>query len=288
MFLLLIIYINYLKISKMDIKKDKFESSFFNMIYLISYSFPINIFVKDGRELNKKERETEEKIEKLNLLYMFDLRTFMALKFLLLFISIIMFFVIMLSIKYLKGDSFKILKHINYLIIVFVIPYIPDFYLKKKEKDYEKFYYDESVILQLFMILFIKSGSTIENIIFAFSKMNTYYKKAFQKAYRMSLRNKSEALSYLENKFENTSFGNSFNVLNNMHKYSKEGSIRILKANLKTIRKESMNKTRKKELTKFSYSQISLVIPFLITVFLGAIPFIQYGISMITEALQGM
>lgn len=272
----------------MNIKKDKFEGKFFNIINLISYSFPINVFVKEERELSKREKKIEKKINELDLGYMFDLRSFMALKFFLLFISLLIFFIAMVIIKYYNNGSFSILEHINYLIIIFIIPYIPDLYLRGKEKDYEKFYYDEVIILQLFMVLLIKSNATIEDIIFAFSKMNTYHKRTFQKAYRISLRNKGEALNYLEEKFKNTMFGNSFNILSNMFKYPKKDSVRILQANLRTMEKESLNQKRKKELTKFSYSQISVVIPFLITVFLGAIPFIKYGISTMVNALQGL
>lgn len=288
MFLILFSYVNYLKVKKMNIEKNKFEGKFFNVINLISYSFPINIFVKEGRELSKREKKIEKKINELDLGYMFDLRSFMALKLFLLFASLFVFFVAIIIVNYYNNNSFSLLEYIKYLIIVFIIPYIPDFYLKGKEKDYEKFYNDEVVILQLFMILLIKSNATIEDIIFAFSKMNTYYKRTFQKAYRMSLRNKGEALNYLEEKFKNTMFGNSFNILSNMFKYPKKDSVKILQANLKTMEKESLNQKRKKELTKFSYSQISVVIPFLITVFLGAIPFIKYGINIMVNALQGL
>lgn len=288
MFLILLIYVNYLKIKKMDIQKDKFEGKLFNLLYLISYSFPINVFVKENRVLNKREKKIEEKIQKLDLDYKFNLRSFMALKFLLLFISLFVFFTSMGVIKHYSKDTFNIFNHINYLIIAFITPYIPDVYLKKKEKDYEKFYYDEVIILQLFMILLIKSNSTVEEILFAFSKMRTYHKRTFQKAYIMSLRNKGDALIYLEKKFKNTAFGNSFNVLKDMYKYSKEDSVRILNANLRTMEKESLNIKRKKELTKFSYSQISVAVPFLVIIFLGAIPFIQYGVNIMIESIQGI
>ena len=104
----------------------------------------------------------------------------------------------------------------------------------------------------------------------------------------MSLRNKSDALIYLEKKFKNTAFGNSFNVLKYMYKYSKKDSVRILNANLRTMEKESLNTKRKKELTKFSYSQISVAVPFLVIIFLGAIPFIQYGVNIMIESIQGI
>lgn len=288
MLFILLIYSNYLKIKKMDIERNKFEGKFFNVMHLISYSFPIKVFVEENRALSKREEKIKRKIKDLDLDYRFDFRTFLALRFLLLFTSILFFFIILSTIKYYNKATFKILDYIHYLIIALLIPYIPDLYLKKKEREYEKFYSDEIIVLQLFMILLIKSNSTVEDILFAFSKMKTYYKRTFQKAYIMSLRNKAEALSYLEKKFNDTAFGNSFNVLNNMYKYSKKDSIRILNSNLRTIEKESLNTKRKKELTKFSFSQISVVVPFLIVILLGAIPFVQYGINITVNAIQNL
>lgn len=288
MFLILLIYANYLKIKKMDIQKDKFEGKLFNLLYLISYSFPINVFVKESRVLNKREKKIKKKIQKLDLDYKFNLRSFMAIRFLLLFLSLYIFFAIVGTIKYYKGDSFNILANFHYIIIALLIPYIPDIYLKKKEREYQKFFQDEVIVLQLFMILLIKSNSTIEDILFAFSKMRTYYKKSFEKAYRMSLRDKTEALNYLEAKFKNSAFGDSFNVLKNMYQYSREDTVRILQANLRKVEKEGLNQKRRKELTKFSFSQVSVIVPFLIVVFLGAIPFIHYAIHVMVSSIQGI
>jgi len=288
MLLTLIIYVNVLRVKRMDYDRDKFQGDIYNFFHSVSYSFPINIFVKEERKLSKNEERLGKKIKQLDLTDKFDLRSFMAIRFLLLFLSLYIFFAIVGTIKHYKGDSFNILANFHYIIIALLIPYIPDIYLKKKEREYQKFFQDEVIVLQLFMILLIKSNSTIEDILFAFSKMRTYYKKSFEKAYRMSLRDKTEALNYLEAKFKNSAFGDSFNVLKNMYQYSKEDSLRILQANLRKIEKESLNKKRRKELTKFSYSQISVIIPFLIVVFLGAIPLIHYGVYVMVSSIQGI
>lgn len=288
MLLTLLVYINVLRIKKLDFDKNKFEEKLPNFFNMVSYSFPINVFVKDGRKLSKSEKKAENKIKQLDLTDKFSLRSFMSLRFLLLFVSLFSFLTIMATIKYYKGENFSILANSHYLVIALLAPYAPNVYLKKKEKEYQKFYHDEVIVLQLFMVLLIKSNSTIEDILFAFSKMETYYKKSFEKAYRMSLRDKTEALNYLEGKFKNSSFGDSFNILKNMFQYSREDSLRILQANLRKIEKESLNKKRRKELTKFSYSQISVVIPFLIVVFLGAIPLIHYGVYVMVSSIEGM
>lgn len=288
MLLVILSYFNYISLKKMNINMNKFDGKFFNIIYLLSYTFPLKCFLVEKDKLRKNERKIQEKIVKFNLSEKFNLRSFMALRFLLLFISMGLFFAVMFAMKSLKGDSFNILKNINFVIICLLIPYTPNIYLKLQERKYKNFHYDEVAILQLFMILLIKSNSTVESILFAFSKMNTFYKRTFEKAYRISLRNKQEALKYLEEKFENIIFGNSFNVLSNMFEFSREDSVRILEANLKRIEEESVSRRRKEELSKFSYSQVSVIIPFSIVIFLGAIPIIHYGVNVMINAIQGI
>lgn len=288
MLIVIFSYFNFVKIKNSDIDKNLFDGRFFNLIHLLSYTIPLKYLLKENNELSKKEKDIDEKILKLNLTDKFNLRSFIALRFLLLFISIGLFVGVLAALKINKGAGFSILANFHYVIVFLLIPLSPNVYLKMKEIKYRNFYYDEVVILQLFMILLIKSNSTIEGILFSFSKMNTFHKKAFEKAYRISLRSKKDALLYLENKFEDLVFGNSFNILRNMHEYSKEDSVRILKANLRRMEEESMNRRRKEELNKFSFSQVSILIPFSIVIFLGAIPIIHYGVSIMVNSMQGL
>lgn len=95
------------------------------------------------------------------------------------------------------------------------------------------------------------------------------------------------ARQYVE-KFSDMRFGSSFNSLNNLSEFSREDIIRILQTNLKAMEEESINDKRKSELTKFSYSQMSVVIPFMIVIFLGVIPVINYGVNMMATSIQGL
>lgn len=288
MFLTILGYINYINITKLNLNMDLFENKYCNLLYIASYGFPLSIFLKESDELSDKEKKIEEKISKLNLNRFFNLRSFMALRFIFFLSSIVLYLAVLFIMKSLMGDAFAISETFIWLAMLLSISFLPDLYLKKKEKEYEKFYYDEVIVLQLFLILLIKSNSTVENILFSFSKMKTFHKHTFEKAYRISIRNKKEALEYLEKTFEDMRLGNSFNILKSLSEFSREDSIRILKTNLKVMEEENMNSKRKEELTKFSYAQVSVVIPFMIVIFLGAIPFINYGINMMTESIQGL
>lgn len=285
--LTIVIYANYLFVKKLDIRKDKFEGEFFNTLNAISYAFPFNKLLDDKRKLNKREIKINEQIQELDLGHYISLRSFMTLKFLLLFVPLIVVGVILFIVNYFSS-WFSIGDYILLIMMPFVLAYVPDLYLIKRKLDFEKFQFDEVVILQLFMVLLIKSNSTTEDILYAFAKMETYHKRTFEKAYRISLRSKSESLHFLGEVFQGTTFGGSFKTLDDMYKYSKEDSLRILKANLKTIEKDSLRDKTRKELTKFSYSQISVVIPFAIVIFLGALPIIQYGVNMISSSVAGL
>lgn len=287
-FIGIFIYANYLKIKDLNIDKNKFEGEVFNLINIISYSFPLNKLFEENRKLNKKEEKYKKKIKELDLERIFDLRSFMTLKYILFLIPLFIILIAMFITKYYNKQISLLPNCFKYFLIPIILAYLPDIYFIKRTMNFEKFNFDEVVILQLFMVLLIKSNSTIEDVLYAFSRMDTYHKRTFEKAYRISLRNKSEALNYLEDKFQGTVFGNSFKVLNEMYMYSKEDSVRILVSNLKAIEKESMTNKNKKELKKFSYSQVSVIIPFSISVFLGVIPLIQYGINSITKALNGI
>lgn len=288
-FITMFIYINFLKVNKIDIQKDKFDNDFSNFLYIISYSFPFKHFIKNDKEdYNERDLKTEEQIYRLNLEDILDLRIYTTLKALLFVVLVVLFFSIIFIIKSYKGSEFNIFSTFKYLAILLMLAYIPSIYFKVKEKEYEKFCHDEISIIQLFIILLIKSNATVEDILFALSKMKTFYKKTFEKAYRISIRDKKEALLYLENKFEKTGLGKSFNILSNMYQYSKNESIRILESNLKSIKEASINQKRKKELSKFSFAQVSIVVPFIIVIVLGAIPFINYGVSIVMESMQGL
>ena len=288
MLLTILAYINYVKVKNANIDKNLFENRYCKLLHMLSYTFPLSIFLKESEELSSKEKKIEDKLIKLNLMDYFNLRSFMALRFMLFLFSLIIYIGIVYVMKHLQGDNFALGNTFICLAILMLIAFLPDLYLKKKELEYKKFYYDEVIILQLFMILLIKSDATVEDILFSFSKMKTFHKSTFEKAYRISIRNKNEALTFLENKFKDMRFGGSFNALNNLSEFSRDDIVRILEANLRAMEEESMNDKRKNELTKFSYSQMSVVVPFAVVIFLGAIPVINYGINMMINSIQGI
>lgn len=285
MFVSLMVYISLIQVRRINIegKNGKnFESNFSKALYLVSYCYPIKSFARNDRKLNKKEKKIKKDIEELGLSYLFNFEMFMALRYFLLFLSFAIFLFIFFT--------FKLYNNISSLfpfVLLLLLPLIPNLYLKKKRKEYKRFCYDEAIILQLLIILLVESSSTIENVILALSKLETYHKKTFQKAYRICSRSKSESLSFLEDELGASSLGNSFNVLNNMHKYSKEDTVRILESNFKEMERINLKESRRKELVKFSYSQVSVVAPFLSVILLGAVPFINYGINSILIALEG-
>lgn len=287
MFITIIVYINYVNVKSLSIDNNLFDNKWSNLLYMTSFAFPFKYLLKEDRELKNKEKAIEEKLYKLNLNNYFNLRSFLTLRFIILLLSLLSFYTLIQLIKLFNHD-FSILQNVPLIIPFLFVPLIPDMYLKSTEKRCKSFYYDEVAILQLFMISLIETNSTIEEILFAFSKMNTFHKKTFEKAYRMSLRNKKEALEFLEDKFNDVVFGSSFNILNNMVEYSKYASLRILKSNLKTLEEDSVNKRRKEELGKFSFAQVSMVVPFLIAVLLGALPLIYFGTNNIMSIMKDL
>ena len=287
LFLVFTIYGNIYRIRSLKLDEDMFDGKSYNFLYKLSFAYPLNKLLDKKKALSKRERKLDQELKELDLNHKFNLRTFLALRFLLLFIPLFIMLSLILYFKYFTS-GFNVANQLKWLIVPVVLAYIPDAYLIKKKLDYEEFNFNEVVILQMFMLLLIKSNSTIEDILYAFSRMETYHKRTFEKAYRISLRGKADALEFLQDKFSGTVFGSSFKILDEMFMYSKEDSVRILESNLKTIQKESLKNKTRKELTKFSYSQISVVVPFLVAILLGAMPLIQYGMDLMASGLSGI
>lgn len=281
----IIFYINCVLLRNPAIEKAKFKNSFFNLLYLSTYMFPIFIFMRSEDKLSKKEKSLKDKLRSLGLEDKFTINSYLALRFILFFLCISVYIAIVALMKSVIGEAFEVGDTMIWLALLFIVPFIPDFIIKNKEKQKAKFYGSQVSLLQLFTILMIKSNATIEEVLYAFSKINTFYKGTFQKGYRICLRSKKDALFFLEQEFSETEFKNTFSILNSMFSYSKEDCIRILESNMRSMEEQNMNEKRKKDMNKFAYAQMSIVAPFMVVVFLGAVPVIQYGMSIITEAI---
>lgn len=287
MFFVLLLYFLLVRAENLEIERKNFKHPFFDTLHLISFVPPFSILLKEDRDLKPKEMKIEEKLHNFNLNKYFNLRSFLALRFLSFFSSIFLFVIVTQVIKIVNSEY---LAHRNPLLIIpfLLLSLLPDLYLKRTEKKYNNFCYDEIVVLQLFMLSLVRSNATNQEILYSFAKMNTFHKETFMNAYRISLRNKEEALSMLEQRFENSPLGNSFNTLRNMHEYSKSTSIKILEVNLRKLEETSMLEKSKGELAKFSFAQVSMIIPFSISIMLGALPLIYYGTNTIVQLVTEM
>lgn len=285
MIVTILIYVNYIRIRDLKLGK-RFNGGFYNFLYMLSYSIPLVYLIENDTNLAKKKDKIGENIHNLNLDDKFSPRSFITLKYLLFFFVVLMFFAVAFTLKSVT-KSFSIIDTFPFLAVCMLIALTPDLYLNIRRKQIKSFYENQAVLLQLFTILMVKSSATIEDILFAFSKMNTIYKEAFQEGYRICLRNKKEALNFLQERFKNYKFGDTFSILDSMYEYSKDDCVRILEANKRTMEEEVLNEQRKKAFSKFAYAQISVAIPFLSVVFLGAVPVLYYGISMMRSVVDG-
>ena len=279
-------YVNKISLREQGIDTKKFDNPLYNLFYMASCTYPIKLLLNKEEELSEKELKLKIKLQALNLSDRYTIHSYLAMRYILFLSAIIVYAIVV----FITRDNQDVVSHIGNTMpmfaILIMIAFIPNIILTIREKKMQKFYGSQVSLLELFTILMVNSNATIEDILFAFSKMNTFYSRVFQKAYRISLRSKEDALNYLAEEFNQSAFGNTFSILRDMFNYSKKDCVRILETNMRAMEEFNLNEQRAKDMKKFAFSQMSMVVPFLIAILLGAVPLIQYGMKIMTEAIS--
>ena len=276
---------------------EQFEGKLSNFLYKISFKPPFNFLV--GYESTEKEKVTD-KVEKLKKLIkesesskVHNVRTLMTLQYMLIFIAVSIFGLSVLlfvnleffltyvlniqdigtytDLSYSEAITQSLLPTFFFLIT----PIIPTLKMKKKANKLKMEKDKDLPILQMFIILFLKSSKTIEDMLFSMSKLNTAYKVSFEKAYRISVRSKKDALEFLINSFENEKFKESLEVIKELQDYAREDCLKIMESNLNIITDDLENNKRKSDLSSLVYSQAIIAIPFIALLLLVGSPLVQ-------------
>lgn len=281
--------------------KDKpFKKEWANKLYELSYSIPFIWFI-DEKEKSPKTKEIKQNLFYSGMTEYFNYRSFTTFKVILLILSIILFLIANIvidnisvvtkvlfnieNIDIVAGNS-NTIKNIKIYtgMILLVMNLLPNIYIRQKANLYKYYQIKDLPIIQLFIILMLRSKRPLSDIIFALSKLNTKYKEVFDTGYRIYIRDKKEGLSYIGKYFENTKFKETVNILNGLDEYSKEDSVKLLENNLADIIEDNKNIQRKRDISKVVLSQLSLVLPFVSIILLGFIPLVMLGISIFQKS----
>lgn len=280
-------------------KEKPFENDFFNDIYNMSFSAPFKWFVNPD-EKDQKVKDIKVKIAEANLGNKINYRSFVTIQILIFMMSIVLFAISSILINNSQavvsflfnvklgnlgdtGTSPGKVKLIVFMILL-VLAILPKYWLKFKADNNRYFYLKDMPIIQLFIILMLRSQRTLNEVLYVLSRTNTRYKKMFETGYRIYLRNKSEGFEYLKGCFTGTKFEETITILQDYNEYSHADSISILENNMEEMVLYTNNLKRKNDLSKLLYSQGSLFIPFLSVIVLGLVPLAVYGNSFLHQA----
>ena len=255
LFIALILAVGLLNSVKEETNKVKilepFQNKWANKLYRYSYYMPFVWFI-DEKEYHPKTKDVKQKLAQANLTHVFNYRSFTVLKVMVLLSSIVTFLFVLLVINN-GGIIAKVLFNIEQVsmaggggqsntrlliltaMVLMAITLIPNIFLKRRADMYKFYHLKDIPVVQLFIILMLRSKKPIGEILYALSRINTRYQGIFKIGYRMYIRNKEDGLNYIKESFGETNFKETINVLRDMGEYSREDSIRLLENNMQQI-----------------------------------------------------
>lgn len=294
---ILAIYLFYSVIATNVTNNKPFKEDLYNNLYSMSYLPPFVWFVNPD-EKDKKVKNIRKQIAEGNLGDKFEYRSFVTLQVSVLLISLVLFIISLgvidngeFLVKFLFNIQLQPIDNSDigtikiclgmFFLTLGILPKL----ILKFRADTQRFNFLKDIpVIQLFIILMLRSKRTIGDILFILSQTNTRYKTIFETAYRKYMRSKDDAFEYLQACFAETKFSETLTILEEFNDYSHSESITILENNMQEIIEYTNNLKRNKDLSRLIYSQGSLIFPFTACLLLGLVPVAYYGISLLGQA----
>ena len=264
------------------------------------FGIPFKWFVDDDeRPTEKKTKQLQKTIALGGYDKYFTLRSYMTFKVVITLVMLLIGGFFLLVIQYwdliasllfaVESEPVELSLGAKGAIVsaFLVVGLIPNFVLKSKVKTKLKNDAKDIPVLQMFIILMLRSNKTIAEILYALSKVNTPHKEVFEKSYRVYLRNKGEGMDFLKRHFHDSRFVDTFNLLEDIGEYARNETIRILENNLHSIVEETAMIKRRNDMSRLIFSQASMIIPFVSVMALGAIPLIVMGLTIFSASFGG-
>lgn len=279
-----------------DIELNENKNSLSKELYFLSFIPPFNRFLD---EFNKEE--STKKIKDLLLETNSDnYRTF-RMKQVISLILVLIFIAFSITTRntqfglqslLLGRQSLEAASMINlnmylfFSVILMLITFLyPEIHLKNKKFSKKKKEMEDAPVIQNFIIVLVKSGKTMRDVIYEVSQMENCYSKSFRMAYYGFLRSEQEGFMILSEKLRGTMLEETIKVLSTISEYSKQSSIdSLLSIRQKTI-EDILLKKRNKGSLQAVMGQASVLLPLLAMFLLGVYPFIQYYMN---QAFGGM
>jgi hypothetical protein len=287
LFIAFVWFFGQYKADKLKELNNPFESKFYRNLYTLSHIPPFTWFVEDDKDLTRKGLIMKDQLEKGGYANKLTVRSYMALKVILLLICLVAAGItllvmyntgavtkVLLNIASNNGSSLTTKKIILVVSFYLFLALIPNQVIKNRAKKAIALHNKDLPMIQMFTILMLRSNKTVAEILFALSKLNTTHKEVFERGYRVYLRNKIEGMNFLRSKFDNHRFIEMFNLLEDIAEFAKKECISIMEGNMKALVEETNTIRRRNDMSRLVFSQASMILPYLGVIMLGAVPVI--------------
>lgn len=299
LFILFFIYLLWaeMKLKKLEIEEKRFDSPFFNWIYRYSNIAPFIWFADDDEDLTKKGEKILHQLKTGNLTHTLTVRSYMALTFLFLVASVLIGALLVFLQPYIPSivsflfdvdvsemeTAYNMRTSIIIMMLSLLIALVPNQILKARSKKTIVSNSKELPVIQMFIVLMLRSGKTVSEIVYGLSKLQTPHRKTFEHAYRVYVRSPQEAMDYLRKEFDFSRFADSFDLLEDVSEYARTETITIMEAGMNSLVEEIEQVKRRNDISSLVYSQASMIAPFSALILLGAVPFLIMGLSMMSS-----
>ncbi|TCJ98250.1 UNVERIFIED_ORG: hypothetical protein BDK47_11836 [Anoxybacillus amylolyticus] len=279
---------------------QRFHEPLWNELHQWSFVAPFKWFVDDEqRPVKSRNAKIKEKLMETGWDRRLSLRSYMTLKTLVFFGSVILFVgwvciakewhVVerLFGRKDAEPVSLSLQSYLAMATVCLLLVFLPDVWLNQRARTVRKEKIKDLPLLQMFAILMLRANKPIGDVLFALSKLDTPHKEVFGKAFHVYLRNRQEGLSLLVQHFEGTKFAETLYLFQEMNDYSRQEIIRILEEGLASITEEMNQMKQRHDLSRLIYSQASMVVPFAAILLLGALPFIVMSLEIFARSFSG-
>lgn len=256
---------------------------------LMSLSFkPPYVWFIDPEEQSKEAVKITEEIANAQLYHALNYRSFIVIRVIFAFSGLLILAVLVLIATFadilfpafVSSEMTINIKLIS-LFIGGVISIFPSFWLSGKAKKTKSSRAKDLPILQLFLILSLRTGRSTKEVFNTLGYLNTQYSQIFKTAFLMYLRSPTDAFSFLREEFEHTQFEHTIKALSNMSEYSKEDTILLLEHALDEIVVGGKEKQEKRNIVNLLITQASLFLPLVALGLLVIYPIIIHVAGMI-------
>lgn len=295
-FAVLIIFINVIFSQKLKYDR-KFTSDFSNRLYALSFVKPFSWFV-NPKENDEKVLKDEELFKVAGFGHFLNYRvfaTFQVIHFIVILMIYSIIFLFLDQIVAFLDFVFRIKEptgsatmdtRIFIGAILLVTLLIPKYYIKKKASRNKYRFTQELPVIQLSIILMLRARRPISDVIHTLGRKQTRYRRIFEKAHRIYLRDKFACWEYLKTKFAGTGFEDTVDALADMDKYSRDETIYVLENVMKFLVDQSSEQKRSGAALGNLFSQFSMAIPFGGVLLLGAVPFAMYILDLMAGGIS--